>query len=206
MRAGLTATSVCSLTAEPPRLLACVHRDADAHGLILESGYFAVNVLTREQQDLAEHFGGRDSSHGPTRFGLGTGSIGRTGIPVLVDAAAVFECRLVEALPPAPIRSSSARSRPRGRGERRGWSTTTANIAGCNGSRDIEEASMARGPQSAAKTGRYVQRCAEASAWATTIWLPTGRPSNGGDDDLQAIHDMKPFLLAAGIFCSLTIT
>ena len=33
-RAGLTATSVCSLTAEPPRLLACVHREADAHGLI----------------------------------------------------------------------------------------------------------------------------------------------------------------------------
>jgi flavin reductase len=39
--AGLTATSVCSLTAEPPRLLACVHREADAHDLTLESRVFA---------------------------------------------------------------------------------------------------------------------------------------------------------------------
>ena len=46
VRAGLTATSVCSLTADPPGLLACVHREADAHALILESGRFAVNVLT----------------------------------------------------------------------------------------------------------------------------------------------------------------
>ena len=45
LRAGLTATSVCSLTAEPPRLLACVHREADAHDMILASGRFAVNVL-----------------------------------------------------------------------------------------------------------------------------------------------------------------
>ena len=44
-RAGLTATSVSSLTAEPPRLLVCIHRDADTHALILRSRAFAVNVL-----------------------------------------------------------------------------------------------------------------------------------------------------------------
>jgi flavin reductase (DIM6/NTAB) family NADH-FMN oxidoreductase RutF len=99
IRAGLTATSVCSLTAEPPRLLACVHRDADAHGLILESRRFAVNVLTPDQEDLSEHFGGRDDSHGPTRFALGRWRVGRTGMPVLTDAAAVLECRLVEVAP-----------------------------------------------------------------------------------------------------------
>ena len=96
IRAGLTATSVCSLTAEPPRLLACIHRDADAHGLILESRRFAVNVLTPSQQHLSEHFGGRDDSHGPSRFAIGRWHAGRTGMPVLADAAAVFECRLVE--------------------------------------------------------------------------------------------------------------
>ena len=98
LRAGMTATSVCSLTAEPPQLLVCVHRDADAYGLILESGYFAVNVLTREQQDLADHFGGRDRSHGPTRFSAGHWVDGATGVPVLVDAGATFECRLIETL------------------------------------------------------------------------------------------------------------
>lgn len=98
VRAGLTATSVCSLTAEPPRLLACVHRDADAHDLIIASGYFALNVLTRSQQGLADHFGGRDTSHGPSRFAEGHWVAGETGVPLLVGAAASFECRLTETL------------------------------------------------------------------------------------------------------------
>jgi flavin reductase (DIM6/NTAB) family NADH-FMN oxidoreductase RutF len=99
IRAGLTATSVCSLTAEPPRLLACVHREADAHGLILASGLFAVNLLRPEHQALSDHFGGRDDSHGPARFTAGAWAEGVMGLPVLPDAAAVFECRLVEAVP-----------------------------------------------------------------------------------------------------------
>ena len=97
-RAGLTATSVCSLTAEPPRLLACVHREADAHDLALASRRFAVNVLTPAHRELSDHFGGRDDSHGPSRFALGRWVAGATGVPVLDDAAAVFECRLVEAV------------------------------------------------------------------------------------------------------------
>jgi flavin reductase (DIM6/NTAB) family NADH-FMN oxidoreductase RutF len=98
VRAGLTATSVCSLTAEPPRLLACVHRDADAHGLILASRLFAVNLLTPDHQALSDHFGGRDDCHGPDRFTVGAWEVGSTGLPVLTDAAACFECRLVEAV------------------------------------------------------------------------------------------------------------
>ena len=98
VRAGLTATAVCSLTAEPPRLLACVHREADAHGLILDSRLFAVNLLTPAHQALSDHFGGRDESHGPTRFSVGAWAVGATGVPILTDAAAVFECRLVEAV------------------------------------------------------------------------------------------------------------
>ena len=96
LRAGLTATSVCSLTAAPPQLLACVHREADAHDLILRSRRFAVNLLKPEHRPLSDHFGGRDESHGPERFTIGAWGQGVTGLPVLADAAAVFECRLVE--------------------------------------------------------------------------------------------------------------
>ena len=98
VRAGLTATSVCSLTAEPPRLIACVHHRADAHDLILAAGAFAVNLLRPEHGKLADHFGGRDGSRGPARFGLGSWAGGATGMPVLEDAAAVFECRLIDAV------------------------------------------------------------------------------------------------------------
>jgi len=98
LRAGLTATSVCSLTAEPPRLLACVNRNSDAHDVILASGRFAVNILDPTDQALAEHFGGKDGSRGPARFGLGRWHSGAAGVPVLANAAAVFECLLVESI------------------------------------------------------------------------------------------------------------
>lgn len=99
LRAGLTATAVCSLSAEPPRLIACVNRHADAHDLILESGIFAVNLLTVAHQALADHFGGRTDTFGPDRFVQAAWTVGRTGAPLLADAAASFDCRLVEAVP-----------------------------------------------------------------------------------------------------------
>ena len=67
--------------------------------LILAAGGFAVNLLGPGQRALADHFGGRDGSRGPARFGLGQWVAGSTGMPVLNDAAAVLECRLVEAIP-----------------------------------------------------------------------------------------------------------
>jgi flavin reductase (DIM6/NTAB) family NADH-FMN oxidoreductase RutF len=97
--AGLTATSVCSLTAEPPRLIACINRDADAHALIARSGVFAVNLLTPAHRDLADHFGGRTEAFGPARFELGAWTTGVTGAPLLLDAAASFDCRLVRTVP-----------------------------------------------------------------------------------------------------------
>ncbi|MFL5334823.1 MAG: flavin reductase family protein [Geminicoccaceae bacterium] len=98
LRAGLTATSVCSLTAEPPRLLVCVHRDADTHDIILQSRVFAVNVLMSSQRELADHFGRRDTSPALDKFVLGEWTRGSTGAPVLLGAAANFECGLVEAV------------------------------------------------------------------------------------------------------------
>jgi flavin reductase (DIM6/NTAB) family NADH-FMN oxidoreductase RutF len=96
--AGLTATAVCSLTAEPPRLLACIHREADTHAAIVGSGLFTINLLTETHLALADRFGGREDVFGPARFALGSWRDGVTGMPVLADAAAVFECRVVDAI------------------------------------------------------------------------------------------------------------
>lgn len=97
--AGLTATSVCSLTAEPPRLLVCINRDADAHALIEASGIFAVSLLTRAHQELADRFGGRTGMFGPARFAHGDWATAVTGAPLLVGAAASFDCRLAQIVP-----------------------------------------------------------------------------------------------------------
>lgn len=99
MRAGLTVTSACSLTAEPPRLLVCINRTAEAHDVIAGAGHFALNVLSAAQRDLADLFGGREDIFGDARFAQGRWLRGRTGAPILAGAAARFECRLVESLP-----------------------------------------------------------------------------------------------------------
>ncbi len=56
VRNGLTATAVCSVSADPPTVLACVNRNASAEALIAESGNFAINFLTEDQHNIARLF------------------------------------------------------------------------------------------------------------------------------------------------------
>lgn len=100
-RAGLTATAVCSVSAEPPQLLVCINRQAETHHLIAESGAFAVNVLASEQQRLAEIFAGTGGVYGDHRFGEARWTTLTTGAPVLSPCLATFDCRLVEHVPAA---------------------------------------------------------------------------------------------------------
>jgi flavin reductase (DIM6/NTAB) family NADH-FMN oxidoreductase RutF len=93
-RNGLTATAVCSVSAEPPQLLCCIHRVASPLEDIRRRSVFAVNVLKPAHRPLAERFAG--GSSGEDRFTTGDWSAGPAGAPILADAAAWFECRLVE--------------------------------------------------------------------------------------------------------------
>jgi DNA-binding GntR family transcriptional regulator len=52
---GMTATSVASLSASPPSLIACVNRQAKSRGDILAAGKFGVNVLGLSQEAIAAH-------------------------------------------------------------------------------------------------------------------------------------------------------
>lgn len=95
---GLTATAVCSVSAEPPTLLVCVNRATEGHAAILASGAFCVNVTAHEHRPLAEHFAGRGGLRGAERFAHGAWRSLVTGAPVLDDAIAAFDCRVVQAL------------------------------------------------------------------------------------------------------------
>lgn len=100
-RAGLTATAVCSLSAEPPQLLACINRQAETYRIVQTSGAFAVNVLASDQHPLAQAFAGTVGIYGDHRFDLASWSTLTTGAPVLCPCLATFDCRLVEAVPAA---------------------------------------------------------------------------------------------------------
>lgn len=96
-RFGLTATAVSSVSAEPPRLLACINRNGLTHDKILASGRFCVNVLTEDQDKIAMAFAGMS---GPEfdRFSIGRWGTLSTGAPVLENAVASFDCLVGEAL------------------------------------------------------------------------------------------------------------
>lgn len=52
---GMTATSMCSLSASPPSLLVCINRASRAHAEITERGAFGVNLLSVGQRSIALH-------------------------------------------------------------------------------------------------------------------------------------------------------
>jgi len=95
-RRGLTATAVCSLSADPPSLLACVNQSAEAHELIMASRLLSVNVLAGHHQYLADTFAGQDGTKGEKRFSRGEWGVMATGAPCLKDALACFDCKVFD--------------------------------------------------------------------------------------------------------------
>jgi flavin reductase (DIM6/NTAB) family NADH-FMN oxidoreductase RutF len=95
-RAGLTATAVCSVSAEPPTVLICVNRQNSSHAAIRNSGVFAVNVLAVEDQALANRFA--SLIVGEERFREGMWTNLETGSPVLESALLCLDCRIAQAV------------------------------------------------------------------------------------------------------------
>lgn len=96
LRGGLTATAVCSVSAEPPQILVCVNKTASAHDTIGKAGFFCVNILAPEHRKIAERFAGMDGVEGDARFGdMGEWSTLKTGAPVLKGCPVSFDCKLV---------------------------------------------------------------------------------------------------------------
>lgn len=98
-RLGITATAVCSLTAEPPQILSCVNRSSPIEAVIRETRRFAINMLGSHQRAVADVFSGVTGHRGEQRFLQHGWHDGDHGVPVLDDAPAVFQCDLVTAHP-----------------------------------------------------------------------------------------------------------
>lgn len=89
---GLTATAVCSLTAEPPRILVCVNLSGTSYQLIAESRVMAVNVLGTQHQDMAMAFAKKPE--GVDLFAENEWTHGATGAPLLADSLVSFDCEV----------------------------------------------------------------------------------------------------------------
>ena len=93
-RYGMTATAVCSATADPPTVLVCINKLATTHGAVSKSKVFCVNVLRAEDWELSTTFSGGQT--GDARFKSRNWAKLATGSPVLIDALVSFDCRVVK--------------------------------------------------------------------------------------------------------------
>lgn len=94
-RTGLTATAMCSLSDSPPSVLICVNKNASAHAPIREARCFSVNVLAREQKELATRFSTK-KLEGEARFDAEDWETLATGAPVLKNTIASLDCQLAD--------------------------------------------------------------------------------------------------------------
>lgn len=87
---GMAATSITSLTADPPAVLVCVNRATSLHALLTPTAPLSVNLLSRHQHDVSAAFGGGIPNE--QRFGIGHWSAGANGLPSLEGAQANLCC------------------------------------------------------------------------------------------------------------------
>jgi flavin reductase (DIM6/NTAB) family NADH-FMN oxidoreductase RutF len=96
-RNAFTAAWVMQVSFTPPLLALSIDPRHFSYRLLREGGRFSVNVLERNQMDLAAHFG---RTTGVDRLASVPWHPGaKTGAPLLDDALAWFECRVAGEYP-----------------------------------------------------------------------------------------------------------
>jgi flavin reductase (DIM6/NTAB) family NADH-FMN oxidoreductase RutF len=94
VRHGLTVSAFASVSPEPPLVAVLVDQRHRGHRLLEEAGAtFAVNVLDESHAELADRFAW---SREADRFAAGRWTEAVTGAPILEDALAWLDCRLVD--------------------------------------------------------------------------------------------------------------
>jgi flavin reductase (DIM6/NTAB) family NADH-FMN oxidoreductase RutF len=92
---GLTASSLVSISLEPPLVLVGLERDSATRAAVIETGAFNVSLLTRSQEFIADRFAGRAPAM-DLRWRTLPHWLGTNGIPLIEGCAAWLQCRLVQ--------------------------------------------------------------------------------------------------------------
>jgi len=92
---GFTATSFCSVSLEPPLVLCCLSTDADCYAAFADARYFAVNILTKQQEAESQRF----AFSGSEKYRGVAFERGQTGMPLLANSLATLECSLYAKYP-----------------------------------------------------------------------------------------------------------
>lgn len=87
---GITVSSFCSVSLEPPLVLICIEKTTASHHAFVESGIFVVNILGEDQKDVSERF----ATPYPDKFAGIAFELNDLRIPILTGCLVKLECRL----------------------------------------------------------------------------------------------------------------
>jgi flavin reductase (DIM6/NTAB) family NADH-FMN oxidoreductase RutF len=90
---GVTVSAFSSVSLDPPLVLVCIANESESKEWIAESGVFAVNILSDEQEFLAERFAARAPLVNAHFDGV-VYHTAITGSPILIDSLAWYDCRV----------------------------------------------------------------------------------------------------------------
>jgi flavin reductase ActVB len=95
-RWGFTASSVSSVSLDPPLVLVSLSNNSSCRRALTETREFLINVLGEQHRDVARTFARRGIDRfAGYDFGIWTGS----QLPFLLDASAVFRCTIIGWIP-----------------------------------------------------------------------------------------------------------
>lgn len=95
-RTGLTATSVSSLSAEPPTIMFGLNLSSSTYPVLARNRCFGLNFLNARQKQVADRFAGRKGEKGEARYADADWTTGITGAPLLAGALASLDCEVEE--------------------------------------------------------------------------------------------------------------
>jgi flavin reductase (DIM6/NTAB) family NADH-FMN oxidoreductase RutF len=88
---GMTVSAFCSISLDPPLVMASIQDDTDMYAVLQNAEYFGVNILESDQEAISRRF----AEHEGDRFeGIGY-SRGVSGVAILDGVLAHAECRIV---------------------------------------------------------------------------------------------------------------
>ena len=88
---GITVSAFCSVSLEPPLVLICIDKNTGSHHALAQTDSFVVNLLREDQQHISDRF----ASFLHSKFETIKYHAGIDGLPILEDALANLECRLI---------------------------------------------------------------------------------------------------------------
>ncbi len=86
---GVTANSFSSVSLDPPLVLWSISKDSQKHATMINAKNFVINILSKNQENIANTFTGNKKPFLKINYTLNT-----FGVPVISNVVAVIECEL----------------------------------------------------------------------------------------------------------------